>query len=92
MEISLKLQDWSATDRYATAFESFTRQEPLPWAEFFITRGRALAECGRGRPEPELAAEIQRLIEEAERVKLRIALPELLEAQAGLEKQRRMNH
>ena len=60
--------------RYAAALEDFTRPEPLPWSEFFIAHGRALAACGRGRRDAALRAEIQWLRSEGERQGLRIAL------------------
>jgi len=92
MEISLKRQDWPAAERYAAAFETFTQPEPLPWAEFIMARARALTEWGRGRRDSELAAEIHRLVGEGERVKLRIALPELLRAQDTLNSEARVGH
>ncbi len=72
--------DWDQAERYAAALEDFTRPEPLPWSEFFIARGRALATWGRGRREPELVAELQRLRSEAERLSLTTALPALDQA------------
>ena len=64
-------------DRYAAALEDYTRAEPLPLSDFFIARGRALAAFGRGRRDAALAAELERLRHDADRVGLRIALPAL---------------
>ncbi len=49
------------------ALGDYTRSEPLPWCDFFIARGRALAAFGQGRCDPEILAELRRLREEAER-------------------------
>ena len=77
MQVALDLANYDEVERYAAALEDYTRPEPLPWSEFFIARGRALAACGRGRRDAALRAEIQRLRSEGERQGLRIALPEL---------------
>ena len=80
IDVMLSEGDWDEAERYAAALEDFTRSEPLPWSEFFIARGRALAAWGRGRRGPELAAELQRLRSEGERLSLTTALPVLDEA------------
>jgi len=66
IEVALKLEEWDTGESYAQALEDFTRPEPLPWTDFFIARGRALAAWGQGRREPELAAELRRLKADAE--------------------------
>jgi len=48
IETALNTGEWAAAERYAAAFESYTRPEPLPWADFHVARGRALAGFGRG--------------------------------------------
>ena len=48
MEASLKTRDWEETERYASALEEYASAEPLPWTDFLIERGRALAAYGRG--------------------------------------------
>ena len=80
IEVSLDICDWDGAERYAAALEDFTRLEPLPRCNFFITRGRALAAWRQGRREQHLMAEIQDLCHEAERVNLATALPALKEA------------
>ena len=80
IEVSLDIGDWNGVERYAAALEDFTRPEPLPWSNFFITRGRALAAWGQGRREQHLKAEIQHLCHEAERVNFLTASPALQEA------------
>lgn len=48
MEVSLEDGNWDETERYASGLEEYTGAEPLPWTDFFIERGRALAAHGRG--------------------------------------------
>jgi hypothetical protein len=43
IEVSLGDRDWEAMERYSTALRAYTRDEPLPWADVVIARGRALA-------------------------------------------------
>jgi tetratricopeptide (TPR) repeat protein len=80
IEVSLDIGDWEGVERYAVALEDYTRPEPLPWCDFFIARGRALAAWGRGRRDAEILPELQRLRADAERIGLTTALPALHEA------------
>ena len=43
IEAMLSAGDAAGALRYVTALEDYTRVEPLPWAELFVARGRALA-------------------------------------------------
>jgi len=45
---ALEQREWSEAERYANALEDYARAEPVPWTDFFIARGRALAAAGRG--------------------------------------------
>jgi len=56
----------------------------LPWSSFFVARGRALAACGRGRCDAALMTELIHLAEQGERFGLRIALPSIQAALAGV--------
>jgi tetratricopeptide (TPR) repeat protein len=68
--------DWEGAERSAAALEDYTRAEPLPFSDFYIARARALAARGGGRSDPTaLAAELERLRKEGERLGLRVALP-----------------
>jgi tetratricopeptide (TPR) repeat protein len=69
--------EWREVERYAAALESYTRAEPLPWAEFHAARGRALAAFGRGARDAATLAELQRLRALAERHGLELMLPAL---------------
>jgi class 3 adenylate cyclase/tetratricopeptide (TPR) repeat protein len=80
---ALDTGDWQSAERYATALEDFTRQEPFPWAGFLIARGRALAAFGHGRRDAALMSELDRLRAEGERMRLKLALPALEAALAA---------
>ncbi|MGI9336284.1 MAG: tetratricopeptide repeat protein [Gammaproteobacteria bacterium] len=77
IEVNLELSNPLEAEAYATTLESLTCDEPLPWSTFFIARARALAAVIRGDRGSPLTREIERLIREAERTKLRVALPAL---------------
>ena len=71
---------WDEVDRYADELFRYTRDEPLPWCDFFVAWGRALAATGRGNRDTALTGELERLLAEANRVGLMIAVPMLQEA------------
>jgi predicted ATPase len=58
---SLAAGDWAEAERYAARLETYTRAQPLPWSDFLICRGRALATWGRGVRSAAVLGEIQRL-------------------------------
>jgi hypothetical protein len=75
MNVALELGDLNEVARYAQALEDFTKPEPLPWADFFIARGRALAAHARGQADLALTHELQRLRDEGLRMGFIVALP-----------------
>jgi hypothetical protein len=75
IEVSLQREDWTEVERYAQAFADFAASEPLPWSDFFIARGRAMAAYGRGRRDPATLAELDRLKDGANRVGIQDPLP-----------------
>jgi class 3 adenylate cyclase/tetratricopeptide (TPR) repeat protein len=77
MQACLTAGWWDEVDRYAAALEDQMRPEPVPWADFFIARGRGLSAYGRGRRDDALKAELERLRYDAARLGLRLALPAL---------------
>ncbi|MCZ6724558.1 MAG: AAA family ATPase, partial [Gammaproteobacteria bacterium] len=83
MEVSLEMEQWDEADRYAQALEDYTRAETLPRCDFFISRGRALAAHGRGKQDHKTEAELRRLLDEAGRAGLIIALSALEAALAA---------
>jgi class 3 adenylate cyclase/tetratricopeptide (TPR) repeat protein len=77
IDTCLEARDWDQAERFAGLFEEYTRPEPLPWADLFIRRGRALAAHGRGARQESLIASLERCYDEARRVGLAAALPRL---------------
>jgi class 3 adenylate cyclase/tetratricopeptide (TPR) repeat protein len=74
MEAALRAKDWEGAERWAMALEEYTRQEPLPWADFFIAQGRARAAIGRGQRLAAAAADLLRLRDEARQARLGLSL------------------
>ena len=66
MDASLETGDWDETERYAAALTEYTRDERLPWADFLIDRGRALAAYGRGDQSAATVLKLQRLKAQAQ--------------------------
>ena len=52
IDASLAAREWDEALRHAAALERYAAAEPLPWSDFFVARARALADAGRGRPDP----------------------------------------
>jgi tetratricopeptide (TPR) repeat protein len=76
IEVYLEAENWDRVERTAAELEQYTRSESLPFAEFYIAHGRALAACGRGPSDTtRVVAELQRLLDEGERLGIRVALP-----------------
>jgi len=65
LEIALEEQDWDALERHAGALEDYTREEPLPWSDFFVARARALMAWKRGNVDASLARRLRTLEIEA---------------------------
>jgi class 3 adenylate cyclase/tetratricopeptide (TPR) repeat protein len=84
IEACLRSRDWTELERYASALETYTCPEPLPWCEFCIARGRALAAVGQGRRDAEVIRELRRLRDEATSVGLMPPLPAIEEALAAV--------
>jgi class 3 adenylate cyclase/tetratricopeptide (TPR) repeat protein len=80
IEVGLLTEDWSAVHRYADRVTKFFLAQPLPWVKFYTDRGRALADFGRGRRDDATIRELRRLLDEANRMKLKLALPALKRA------------
>ena len=84
IDTSLETGSWDHIERYASALEAFTRPEPLPWSDFFITRGRALAAYGRGERDDTLLQELRRLKKLADQAGLKTATPSIESALAAM--------
>jgi hypothetical protein len=80
-----QLPDGIGVEHSAAGLEQFTQLEPLPFADFYVVRGRALAAFGRGRGDiEELAAALKCIRDEGERLGIRIALPSIETAPLGV--------
>lgn len=77
IEAALEEKDWCEAQRYAALLEEYTRLEPLPWADFFIARGRVLAVLGAGVRDSAMEERLRQLYIEARRANLKAALPAL---------------
>jgi hypothetical protein len=82
IDACLELGAWQRAEHHAAALEEYVRGEPLPWSSFVITRGRALAELGRGTRSADLRTELQRLMAEGERLGCLTALSTVRDALA----------
>ena len=83
IDATLRAGDWADAERLAAALEAFAAAEPLPWTDFYIARGRALAAWGRGERTSATIAELGRLAVEARSAGLVLALPALEGALSG---------
>ncbi|TCK36334.1 tetratricopeptide repeat protein [Paraburkholderia sp. BL8N3] len=61
IEAMLAAADADGIRRYAQALQDYTRAEPLPWAELFAARGRALADAMQGRGDEAARRELVRV-------------------------------
>ena len=80
IDASLSSRDWDGAERYSAALEDYTRPEPLPWADFFVRYGRALAAHGRGSRGQQMTCRLDDLVGEAERLGIGPALGPLRQA------------
>ena len=77
IEPALNTGERAAAERYVAALASCTRPEPLPWADFQVARGRALAGFGRGARDDARSPGCGGLRNAAERDGLQLMLPAL---------------
>ncbi len=82
IEIALSDAAWDEVDRYCASLADYTRPEPLPFSDFYIAYGRALAAFGRGLRDKATIDEIERLRDEAVRAGLTRSSPRLDQALA----------
>jgi class 3 adenylate cyclase/tetratricopeptide (TPR) repeat protein len=83
IEASLNAEAWDEAERYAQALEDYTRPEPLPWAEFWISWGRALAAYGRDPRSPVGLDAVKCILDQAKRIGMLPAIPALQRAIDG---------
>jgi tetratricopeptide (TPR) repeat protein len=76
IEAYFETGDWERMEHCAAGLEQYTSSEPLPFADFHIARGRALAAFGRGQSDArELTGELERVRDQGEQLGIRVALP-----------------
>ncbi|MBT3991633.1 MAG: AAA family ATPase [Rhodospirillaceae bacterium] len=61
IEVCLRLQDWEKMEEYAQAAEEYTREEPLPWMEIIVARGRALSELYQNPRDPSSIEKVKKV-------------------------------
>jgi ATP/maltotriose-dependent transcriptional regulator MalT len=83
IDASLAGARWDLAGRYCAKLEAYAALEPLPWTEFVIARGDALARHGRGERSAELAEALKQLRAQAAQAEINNALPALDAAIAG---------
>ncbi len=82
IEAALSARDWRAVDRYVAALAAFTEPEPLPWSNFFIARGRTLADFGCGRRDDSMLGELRHLRNQAGQAGLKLSVEAIEQALA----------
>ena len=86
IEACLNFCEYDEAEGHARALAAYCPEEPSPHARFISGRGEALARFGRGEHSRELAAEIDRLIIDGERLGQKLALAALRAAQSKLQR------
>lgn len=87
IESALEWRDWDGAERYCAALERYSSDEPLPWSDLLIARGRALARCGRGVADATLGDRLRSLREKAASNEYHLVVPALDAALSRLESQ-----
>ena len=76
IEDAIARRQWSRALEQATALADFTQAEPVPYCDFLIARGRALAALGEHPQDEGLGAAVSALRAQAERLRWPIRWPE----------------
>lgn len=56
---------WDQLGHYVQMLEDFTKDDPLPWADFYVAYGRALAKAAQSDQSDEVAVELKKILEKA---------------------------
>ncbi len=83
MEGALRRRAFDELEYFADRLDAYTRSEPSPLTDFFISRGRILAAIGKEECDQACLTTLQRLRDQAAHHGLRSALPALKAALAG---------
>ena len=84
IEVLLEIGDWDGVDRNCESIRAYTAGEPLPFCEFVVARGAALARLGRGDRGEALRATLIELHERGTRLELNSLVPAIAAALEGL--------
>ena len=76
MEVGRRQSNWDAVGRASDRLEDFTRNERLPWTDFHIARGRAIAAWGRAQRDQDYGRRLTRLRDIRNETGWKIWLPE----------------
>jgi len=80
IEVALRQKQYSEVERYIAALEQYTSQEPLPWSDLIIERGRVLAAYGQGEVSDELRSTLQQIHDQVVKAGQMMILPPLTHA------------
>ena len=80
IEACLETKDWEGVARYTALLEGYVAAEPLPFTDFIIARGRALAAFGKGERDKPLLDKLRALAQTAKQHELALAIPALDQA------------
>ena len=75
IDACLQAGDWGRAEAYAAELEDYARAEPMPWTNYIVARGRALAAHGAGRSDRALGIELLRLRDQGAGLYLGLTLP-----------------
>lgn len=84
IEAALERAQWSEVERYCRSLEDYASNEPLPWSDLFMARGRALARHGQGERGVDLVAELNRVASILKTAGLNAHLPPIEAALAAI--------
>ncbi len=80
IESALLNKDWSALDQYINAFQAYTKDEPSPWSDYYLSRGKLISRAWQQPPEKSLLAELETLKARGEQAHLNHSLDLITQA------------
>ena len=70
MESALLRKDIVELQQYINAFDTYTREEPTPWSEYYLKRARLLSDTWSAQPADGLVEQLLKLEVEGEQAGL----------------------
>jgi DNA-binding SARP family transcriptional activator/tetratricopeptide (TPR) repeat protein len=80
IEAALQQKKYSDVEHYVATLEQYTAQEPLPWSDLIMRRGRVLAAYGQGNINTEIQHTLQLVSNQVVEAGLMMILPPLAKA------------